>query len=72
MSLSDVISGTGLSTWQTIALVIFAAAFVAIVVHTLLRSRADVQRAARLPIEERALSTDEPVDSNATGKRAIP
>lgn len=72
MSLSDVISGTGLSTWQTIALVIFAAAFVAIVAHTLLRSRADVQRAARLPIEERPLLTDEPVASDATGKRVIP
>lgn len=50
--LKDLISGTGLSLWQAAALVIFVAAFVAILVHTLLRSRAEVSRAARLPIDD--------------------
>jgi hypothetical protein len=52
MSLSDVVSALDASIWQQIALLIFTAAFVAIVVQALTRRRAEIERCARLPIDD--------------------
>ena len=52
MTLTDIMSAADHATWQAVALLIFAVAFVAIVIHTLRRSRSEMQHAARLPIDE--------------------
>lgn len=58
MSLTDVMSHMGVSWWQQIALVIFVIAFALIVAHVLLRSRKDIDRWSRLPID------DDPADGD--------
>lgn len=53
MKLSDIMSGAGLSIYAEIALVIFLAAFVAIVVRTFAPSRRRaMDEAARLPLDD--------------------
>lgn len=52
MSLSDVVSGLDASIWQQAALLIFVCAFVAILVNAWRRPRAELDRAARLPIDD--------------------
>ena len=53
MKLSDIMSGAGLSIYAEIALVIFLAAFVAIVVRTFAPSRRrSMDEAARLPLDD--------------------
>jgi hypothetical protein len=69
MTLTDVMSQTGLSAWQAVALVIFVATFAAVLIHTLLfRTRSEMKRAARLPIDEQ-LADARPNDD---GKRGSP
>ncbi|MGE0480609.1 MAG: cbb3-type cytochrome oxidase subunit 3 [Phycisphaerae bacterium] len=51
MSLTDVMSGLKLVSFAQIALVIFFAVFVAIVVWVMLRPKREIERAARLPLE---------------------
>lgn len=52
MRLSDVVSGADLSTWPQIALVIFFAAFVAIVVYLfLVRRKGSFEEQRNLPLE---------------------
>jgi cbb3-type cytochrome oxidase subunit 3 len=53
MSLTDIMSGAGLSSWAEVALVIFVVAFAAIVWRTFLPSRKrGYDEAARLPLED--------------------
>ena len=53
MSLTDVMSGFGLHLFAEVGLVLFAAAFLAIVVTTFLRrNRAAYERARYLPLED--------------------
>jgi hypothetical protein len=52
MSLTDIMSGSRQELWQSIALLLFAIAFVAIVVRVLLRPRAEIARQAHLPLED--------------------
>lgn len=52
MSVSDVVGGLGASGWQQVALLIFFAAFVAIVVRAWLLPRADVETFSRLPLHD--------------------
>ncbi len=49
--LREVVSESGYAILQQVALVLFFAAFVAIVVWTLLRPRQEMERCARLPVE---------------------
>jgi cbb3-type cytochrome oxidase subunit 3 len=53
MRLSDVMSNAGLSRYAEVALVLFLIAFVAVVVRVMRPSRrAEMDRAARLPLED--------------------
>lgn len=53
MRLSDIMSGAGLSIYAQVALLIFVAAFVAIVVRTFLPSRnREMDELSRLPLED--------------------
>ena len=55
MKLSDIMSAANLSSYAEVALVIFCAVFVAIVVRTWLPSRrAELEAAARIPLEDDA------------------
>ena len=52
MSLTDIMSGANLALLPTIALLLFVAVFVAIVVWVLLRPKADVEHWARMPMDD--------------------
>ncbi len=53
MRLSDIMSNAGLAGYAEIALILFLAAFIAIVVATFLPSRkSEMDRVARLPFED--------------------
>ena len=52
MSLSDVVSHLDLAIWPKMALVLFVAVFVAVTVRALRGSKAELDHAAHLPIEE--------------------
>ncbi len=52
MSLTDLMSGSGQSMWTQVALVVFLAAFLAICFNVLRRPRGEVERQARLPLED--------------------
>lgn len=52
MKLSDVVSGSGLSAFAEIALVIFLGVFLAVALRALLSSRAAMDRAARMPLDD--------------------
>ena len=55
MKLSDIMSHAGLSLYAQIALVIFLAVFVAIVIRTFLPSRSkELREAALLPLDDAA------------------
>jgi hypothetical protein len=51
MPLSDVMGHAGLAGYAEVALIVFLVAFVAIVVRLGRASRADLERARRLPLE---------------------
>lgn len=52
MSLSDVMGHAGLSGYAIVALVLFLAAFTAIVVRVVRARRPDLDRLARMPLED--------------------
>lgn len=53
MKLSDIMSNSGLSIYAEVALVLFLAAFVFIVIRTYLPSRRkELEEIARIPLEE--------------------
>lgn len=53
MRLSDVVSGADLSTWPQIALVLFFAAFVAIVLYLFLfRGKGSFEKQRNLPLDD--------------------
>ncbi|MEZ4223690.1 MAG: cbb3-type cytochrome c oxidase subunit 3 [Polyangiaceae bacterium] len=53
MRLSDIMSAMQLHSWAELALLVFLAAFAAIVVHLLSpKRRAEFERAGRLPLDD--------------------
>lgn len=52
MSLTDLMSGMNLVHWPLAALLIFVSVFVGVVIWTLTRPRSEIERAARLPIQD--------------------
>lgn len=58
MSLTDIMSSLDLDVFPQIGLLIFFGAFVAVVVHTLRRSRAEVRELAELPIGDETTTPD--------------
>lgn len=62
MRLSDVVSHSGLSIYAVIALVIFLAAFVGIVVRVFTAKRRDMDHQARLPLEDAPSASKESDD----------
>ena len=52
MKLSDVVSHSGLAGYAEIALILFALAFVGIVIRVVARSRREVDHMARLPLDD--------------------
>lgn len=53
MRLTDIMSGSGLSSYAIVGLLIFMAAFIAIVVVTFLPSRkGEFDRASKLPLDD--------------------
>lgn len=65
MSLTDIMSGANLTLYPKIGLFIFLAAFIAIVIREFLRPGTEVNRHARLPLEE-----DPPADVHAAKERS--
>ncbi len=65
MSLTDLMSGADLWVYPTIALVIFLTIFVGVVARVLSRrARGEMERAARLPLEDDAVCTREGGDAH--------
>jgi cbb3-type cytochrome oxidase subunit 3 len=64
MKLSDVVGHSGLAGYAEIALLLFFAAFIAILVVVFRSSRRDMERAARLPLD------DEPPKPSAEGEES--
>lgn len=63
MRLSDIMSGAGLSIYAQIALVIFLATFIAIVIRTFAPSRnREMDELARLPLEDERDVPQPPVE----------
>ncbi|RMF85711.1 MAG: cbb3-type cytochrome c oxidase subunit 3 [Planctomycetota bacterium] len=54
MSLTDIMSGANLALLPTVALLIFFGVFLAIVAWVLLRPKRDVERWARMPMDDDA------------------
>ena len=55
MSLTDIVSAAGLAIYAQVALIIFVAVFIAIVIRTFAPSRGRyMDEAARIPLEEDA------------------
>jgi hypothetical protein len=52
VSLSDILGQAGLSSWAEVALVLFFAAFVGIVMYVVLRRRGAWERTRRLPLDD--------------------
>jgi hypothetical protein len=52
MSLTDIMSGAGLSLLPQAALLLFVAAFATVVVQACVRGRDEIDRAARLPLSD--------------------
>jgi len=52
VSLSDIMSQAGLSGWAEVALIVFFAAFVGIVLYLFLRRRATWEHTRRLPLDD--------------------
>lgn len=63
MKLSDIMGHAGLSAYAEIALILFLAAFVAVLVRTFLSSdRAELDRVSRLPLEDDVPANPRPGD----------
>jgi hypothetical protein len=56
MKLSDVVAGAGLSAYAVAALLIFFAVFIAVVLRVLFSARINMEKAARLPFDDGAVS----------------
>ncbi|MFN8579979.1 MAG: cbb3-type cytochrome c oxidase subunit 3 [Gemmatimonadaceae bacterium] len=57
MSLTDIMSGAGLSVYAQVALLLFLVAFLGIVVRTFSpKRRQEMDRAARLPLDDDTLT----------------
>ena len=67
MSLTDLMSGMGATIWQQVATIIFALAFVAIIIHVWMRSKADMAHCSQLPIDD---GVDVPPGSGGGGRRS--
>lgn len=52
MSLTDIVSGMNLTIYPQVALVISLATFLGVVVYVILRPRREIERQARLPLED--------------------
>lgn len=52
MRLSDIMAHSGLSIYAEIALILFLVVFVAIVIRTFTARRAEMDRNARLPLDD--------------------
>jgi cbb3-type cytochrome oxidase subunit 3 len=58
MKLSDIMSNAGLSFYAQVALVIFLAVFIGIIIYTFAPSRnREMQAASRLPLEDDVILT---------------
>ena len=57
MKLSDVVGGAGLSSFAEVALIIFLAVFLAVGLRALFASRTEMDRAARMPLDDDSPST---------------
>lgn len=66
MKLSDIMGNSGLVLYAEIALVLFLVVFVAIVVRILATRRSDMDRHARLPLDdgERPVKENHPAKEN--------
>ena len=53
-SLSDVVGGSGLQGWAELALIIFVAVFIAVVLRVIVARDRELDRAARLPLDDDA------------------
>jgi cbb3-type cytochrome oxidase subunit 3 len=60
MRLSDIMSHAGLAIYAEVALVIFLAVFVAIVIRLFRSKRSEMERRARMPLEDNEPTTKEP------------
>jgi hypothetical protein len=52
MMLSETVSGSGLSSFAEISLVLFFIAFVSLVISVVVRSKAQVEHDSRLPLDD--------------------
>lgn len=52
MSLTDIVSGMNLTIYPLVALVISLVTFLGVVVYAVLRPRREIDRQARLPLED--------------------
>ena len=61
MSLTDIMSGSGLSFYAQVALVLFALAFIAIAIRTFAPGRRrELEESARLPFDDGHVVSHEP------------
>jgi len=58
--LKDVIGNAGWGVFAIIALVIFVAVFVAIVIHALTRPKKQISKQARIPLEDQPVEPRDP------------
>lgn len=65
-SLSDVVGAAGLQGYAEVALVLFLVVFIAVVARALGRRRQELDRIARLPLDDDAHSTSTGVRSGDT------
>ena len=59
MRLSDVVSHSGLSIYAIVALLLFFAVFVAVTVRVARSKRADMDRQARMPLDDSSSPSQE-------------
>lgn len=68
MGLSSIVSKTGLAFYAEVALIIFFAVFVGVVIHTFQKSRRkEHEQAARIPLDDHV-----PVDDREDSSEAMP
>ncbi len=60
MGLADVMSHAGLALYAEIAMVLFILVFIAVVIRLFASKRSDLERHARMPLEDDAPAAKEP------------
>lgn len=60
MRLSDVVSHAGLSIYAIVALVLFVGIFIAVVIRVVAAKRRDMERNARLPLDDATPRSGDP------------